>query len=180
MTFVVVTHDQEEAMTLSTRIAVMDQGEFQQIGTPTEIYEYPESRYVANFIGSANMFEGRVARHENDIVGVSVEGLPEPLRVEHATTLAEGARAWVAIRPEKMRITREAPPGSGLNVIKGEVEDIGYYGESSTYRIRVHPQLMLEITHPNTQRPRDGRHAAEWEESVYISWTPEAGVLLTH
>ena len=180
VTFIVVTHDQEEAMTLSTRIAVMDQGEFQQIGTPTEIYEYPESKYVANFIGSANMFEGRVAGQHEDITEVAVEGLENALRVEHATALAEGTRAWIAVRPEKMQISREPPAGDGINVIRGEVEDIGYYGESSTYRIRVNPDLRLDITHPNTQRPRDGRHVAEWDEQIYIGWTPEAGVLLTH
>ena len=180
VTFIVVTHDQEEAMTLSTRIAVMDHGWFQQIGTPTEIYEYPETRFVADFIGSANTFEGRVAGHSGNIATVAVDGLPEPLKVENAASLREGMPVWVAVRPEKMRIATEPFEGDDLNMIQGVVEDIGYYGDSSTYRIRVNPRIRLEITHPNLRRPRDGRHVAEWDETVYIGWEPEAGVVLTH
>ena len=179
VTFIVVTHDQEEAMTLSTRIAVMDHGWFQQIGTPTEIYEFPESRFVADFIGSANMFEGRVAGHDGDVASIDVEGLPEPLKAEHTASLREGMQVWLAVRPEKMRIATEPFDDSSLNSIRGSVEDIGYYGDSSTYRIRVNPEMRLEITHPNLRRPRDGRHVADWDETVYIGWVPEAGVVLT-
>jgi len=179
MTSVFVTHDQEEAMTLSTRIAVMDHGWFQQIGTPTEIYEFPESRFVADFIGSANMFEGRVAGHDGDVASIDVEGLPEPLKAEHTASLREGMQVWLAVRPEKMRIATEPFDDSSLNSIRGSVADIGYYGDSSTYRLRVNPGLRLAITHPNLRRPRDGRHVADWDETVYIGWVPEAGVVLT-
>ncbi len=179
VTFVVVTHDQEEAMTLSTRIAVMDQGYFQQIGTPTEIYEYPVTRFVANFIGSANMFEGRVASQEDEIAEVTVDTLPVPIRAEHAAPLAAGTRAWVAVRPEKVQLSREPFSQAGINMLEGQVEEIGYYGESSTYRIRINEDVRLEVTHPNLRRPRDGRHLAEWEDKVYVGWEPGAAVVLT-
>ncbi len=179
VTFIVVTHDQEEAMTLSTRIAVMEQGWFQQIGTPTEIYEYPESRFVADFIGSANMFEGRIAEQSGSIVTVGVKELAQPIRVEHTTSLQEGTQVWVAVRPEKIRIAREPFESPHLNTLQGKVEDIGYYGNSSTYRIRIHAEMLLQITHPNLHRPRDGRHLAEWDEMVWVGWEPEAGVVLT-
>ena len=180
ITFIVVTHDQEEAMTLSTRIAVMDQGAFQQIGTPTEIYEYPESRFVADFIGSANMFEGRVTGHSGNIATIAVDSLPDPVRVEYSALLHDGMKAWIAVRPEKIRLSKVPFDDASLNVVQGIVEEIGYYGESSTYRIRVNPGLRLEITHPNLRRPRDGRHVADWDETVYVGWEPEAGVVLTH
>ena len=101
ITFIVVTHDQEEAMTLSTRIAVMDQGRFSQIGTPTDIYEYPESRFVANFIGSANMFEGRVVENGKDFVTVKSTDSDVDFYIDHSTEVRENSSVWIALRPEK-------------------------------------------------------------------------------
>ena len=101
VTFVVVTHDQEEAMTLSTRIAVMNEGRFMQIGTPTEIYEFPDSREVANFIGSANMFEGRVTENGQDHVIVDCSKPACQFYVDHGVSIREGSKVWIAIRPEK-------------------------------------------------------------------------------
>jgi len=150
VTFVVVTHDQEEAMTLSTRIAVMDQGYFVQIGTPTEIYEYPETCFVA-----------------------------QPFQVEHPANIPVGAKVWVAIRPEKLLLSPTPITETGLNILKGIVDDIGYYGNSSTYRIRLQDDRIIQVTHPNQRRPRDARHVADWEDMVYLGWEPASGVLLT-
>src|SRR5688500_10204432 len=112
ITFIVVTHDQEEAMTLATRIAVMDKGVIRQIGTPTEIYEYPNSRFVAGFIGSINQFEGRVASAADGHVTVDCAGLDPPIEVAHdANGLSQGDKVAVAVRPEKIQISRDRPPG---------------------------------------------------------------------
>ena len=107
ITFVVVTHDQEEAMTLSTRIAVMETGKFMQIGTPTEIYEFPESRLVANFIGNANMFEGRVTEDGVDHAVFHSKKPECDFHIDHGISIQTGRKAWVALRPEKIKISKE-------------------------------------------------------------------------
>ncbi|MBX2884239.1 MAG: ABC transporter ATP-binding protein [Granulosicoccus sp.] len=178
ITFIVVTHDQEEAMTLSTRIAVMDQGEFVQTGTPTEIYEYPDSRFVAQFIGSANMFEGEVVDQSSDQTSIRVNGFEQPFLVEHDKKIDAGRKVWLALRPEKIQLHTDAIGGAGQNAMQGVVEDIGYYGNSSTYRIRLVNGDIVDVTHPNLRRPRDGRHIADWEQQVYLGWEPSSGVVL--
>lgn len=180
VTFIVVTHDQEEAMTLSTRIAVMDQGRFSQIGTPTDIYEYPETRFVANFIGSANMFEGRVA--ENGADYVIVDSVDSDIRfyIDHSADIRENIGVWIALRPEKIIVSDTAPEKSeDYNCVEGVVDDIGYLGNFSIYKIRLENGKIIEITHPNQSRPRHGRHLAQWEEKVYLKWYPSSPVLLT-
>ena len=109
VTFIVVTHDQEEAMTLSTRIGVMNHGEIVQVGTPSEIYEYPNSRFVAEFIGSVNMFEGRLIEDEPAYVRIETTELDAPIFVDHGVSSAPGATVWAAVRPEKILMSREKP-----------------------------------------------------------------------
>ncbi|MBT8434715.1 MAG: ABC transporter ATP-binding protein [Gammaproteobacteria bacterium] len=179
VTFVVVTHDQEEAMTLSTRIAVMDTGRFMQIGTPTEIYEFPTSRLVANFIGNANMFEGRVVENGQDHVVVESKHPDCNFYVDHGMSIAEGTKVWVALRPEKVLISNELPADSSSNSIKGTVNDIGYLGGTSTYRVLVEGDHMVEITSPNQIRPKDGNPPIDWDEEVFLSWKPSSSVVLT-
>jgi putrescine transport system ATP-binding protein len=179
VTFVVVTHDQEEAMTLSTRIAVMDEGQFVQIGTPTEIYEYPDNRFVANFIGSANMFEGRVQKRVDKNLVVNVPALKGELIVEYSAEIADGSKVWLAIRPEKMSISTTLTDTNSVNVLSGIVHDIGYLGSMSTYRIELEDKKIIDITYPNQHRPRDGKHLAEWDDKVYLKFDPSNVVLLT-
>lgn len=180
ITFIVVTHDQEEAMTLSTRIAVMDQGRFSQIGTPTDIYEYPETRFVANFIGSANMFEGRVEENGPDFVIVKTPDSNVSFYIDHSAAVREKTAVWVALRPEKILVSATAPEEqSEYNSIEGIVDDIGYLGNFSIYKIRLDDGRIVEITHPNQSRPRHGQHLAQWEEKVYLSWAAHSPVLLT-
>ncbi len=180
ITFIVVTHDQEEAMTLSSRIAVMDQGRFSQIGTPTDIYEYPETRFVANFIGSANMFEGRVKENGADYVIVQGVGSNVSFYIDHSAAVRENTAVWVALRPEKISVSATAPEDSAdHNFVEGIVDDIGYLGNFSIYKIRLDNGRIIEITHPNQTRPKHGRHLVEWEEKVYLSWAPHSPVLLT-
>ncbi len=178
ITFVVVTHDQEEAMTLSTRIAVMDDGRFQQIGTPTEIYEFPNSRQVANFIGNANMFEGRVTENGPDHVVIESKNPASNFYVDHGMSIQEGAKVWIALRPEKIRISNDPPTGGSSNTIKGTVDDIGYLGGLSTYRVRVDGDRILEVTSPNQMRPKDANPPIDWDDVVHLSWEPSSSVVL--
>ena len=179
VTFVVVTHDQEEAMTLSTRIAVMDAGEFEQIGSPTEIYEYPDSRMVADFIGSINMFEGRVTQNSSD--HISVSGSEEDIEffIDYGMSIKEGNKVWVAVRPEKMRLSKEPPTAKKANQIKGMVQDIGYLGDISIYRIKLASDRVIDVTVPNQIRPKDGKHVAYWEDKVYLDWDAASAIVLT-
>ncbi len=179
VTFVVVTHDQEEAMTLSTRIAIMDAGRFMQIGTPTEIYEFPNSRVVANFIGNANMFEGRITENGPDHVIVESKHPECEFYIDHGMSIQEGTRVWVALRPEKVRISKEPPVNGKANVIKGMVHDIGYLGGSSTYRVQAGGDHLIEITSPNMARPKEAKPPIDWDEEVYLSWDASSSVVLT-
>ncbi|MCP4335795.1 MAG: ABC transporter ATP-binding protein [Gammaproteobacteria bacterium] len=179
ITFVVVTHDQEEAMTLSTRIAVMEVGRFQQIGTPTEIYEFPNSRQVANFIGNANMFEGRVSENGPDHVIVDSHDPTCQFYIDHGMSIQEGSKVWIALRPEKVNISKTPPVDGGANTIKGMVDDIGYLGGTSTYRVKIGDDRIVEITSPNQLRPKDGNPPIDWDQEVYLSWQPSSSVVLT-
>ncbi|MCP4387676.1 MAG: ABC transporter ATP-binding protein, partial [Gammaproteobacteria bacterium] len=179
ITFVVVTHDQEEAMTLSTRIAVMEAGRFQQIGTPTEIYEFPNSRLVANFIGNANMFEGRVSENGPDHVIVESHDPTCQFYIDHGMSIQEGSKVWIALRPEKVNISKTPPVDGGANTIKGMVDDIGYLGGTSTYRVKIGDDRIVEITSPNQLRPKDGNPPIDWDQEVYLSWQPSSSVVLT-
>ena len=186
ITFVVVTHDQEEAMTLSTRIAVMNQGRISQVGTPSEIYEFPGNRFVADFIGSINLLEGRVAYETDDFVAVLCPELESELRIDHGPSVQEGQKVWVAIRPEKIAIRPDS--GGALpagNAVRGVVEGLGYLGSETIYRVRldgpgagsVAGGRMIEATAPNLTR--SARRAVDWDDPVVLTWDSAAGVVLT-
>mgnify|MGYP001201833738 FL=1 len=177
VTFVVVTHDQEEAMTLSTRMAMMDAGKFQQIGEPTEVYEYPESRLVANFIGSANMFEGRVTKSDADHVVVTSKELGVEFYTNHPMSIIEGTKVWVAVRPEKITLSKTSLDAT-TNQLKGVVVDIGYHGKTSTYRVRISNDQIIEVSVPSQKRPRGERHSIDWDEEIYLNWDQSSAVVL--
>ncbi len=174
-TFITVTHDQEEAMTMSTRIAVMEAGQIVQVDTPTGIYEYPNCRFVAEFIGSVNLFEGRVAERNGEDVRIETP-LGRPLRMRCSHPLALGTPVTVAVRPEKIRpcadYRDEAP-----NQIRGVVEDIAYLGDVSIYHVRVSPKQVATMTLANVQ-PRT-EQALTWGQEVAMEWSPTSGVVLT-
>ncbi|MEM9330412.1 MAG: polyamine ABC transporter ATP-binding protein [Pseudomonadota bacterium] len=176
ITFIVVTHDQEEAMTLSTRIAVMDAGDLVQIGTPTEIYEFPETRFVADFIGSANILEGQVIEEGADHVRVST-GLGE-IYIDHGQSVTAGSQIWVALRPEKIYLNTAPPKKKGPNQAKGIVDDIGYLGDTSIYKIRLEAGEIIDVTAPNLIRPMSRSHGITWEDTVYLNWEPSSAMLL--
>lgn len=179
VTFIVVTHDQGEAMTLSTRIAVMDAGQFVQIGTPTEIYEFPETRFIANFIGSANMFEGRVIEDGPDHVIVRVNEHEGRFYIDHGVSIKEGTKVWVALRPEKVKISKSPPAEPGPNQLRGVVHDVGYLGNISTYRVKLANNKIVEVTQANQSRPRTAQREVDWEDEVHLTWEPSSAVVMT-
>ncbi len=174
ITFVMVTHDQEEAMTMSTRIAVMDAGKILQVGRPHEIYEYPVSRMVGNFIGTANFFSAVVESREGKILTFRASGMDVPLTVEGDLPL--GTHASIMVRPEKIAMSRnEAAPGTP-NTLRGTVAEIAYLGDVSIYHIKLGSGATVMVTNANL------RHSAEpaltWDDVVTLSWHPGNAVVL--
>ena len=176
ITFVVVTHDQEEAMTLSTRIAVMNKGSFEQVGTPGEVYEFPCNRFVADFVGNINFFEAAVTECENQRVRLNCEALGGELIARCTQSPVNGSRQWVAVRPEKIFISKEAPSGGDLTVLKGVVHDLGYFGNLSVYRVQLNSGVMLQVSGQN--RNRSASRSVEWDDEVYLSWDISSAILL--
>ena len=175
ITFIVVTHDQEEAMTLATRIAVMDAGQFVQIGTPTEIYEYPNSRFVADFFGAINLFEGRADAGDPSRIVCAETGVLIHTEPVAGQVLPE--TLFVAVRPEKIRLSREAPAGERMTVMHGTVEDLAYYGNHSVYRVRTDQGKLVQVSSPNAHRSAE--LALEWDEPIHLSWPRDCSVVLT-
>ncbi len=178
VTFIVVTHDQEEAMTLATRIGVMNRGEIVQIGTPTEIYEFPVSRFVADFIGSVNMFEGRLVEDLPDRVRIQCDELGGVVYVDHGISAAPGAIVWAAVRPEKIEISRQAPAKTNENCVRGVVKEIAYMGDMSVYLVKIDSGRTMRVTLPNIERMSDDERIL-WDESVYLSWHESSPVVVT-
>jgi putrescine transport system ATP-binding protein len=176
VTFIVVTHDQEEAMTLSSRIGVMNHGEIVQVGTPSEIYEYPNSRFVTEFIGSVNMFEGRLIEDEPGYVRIQCDDFEAPIYVDHGVSAAPGATVWVAVRPEKVHIGREKPAYPD-NWAMAVVRDIAYMGDLSVYLLRLDSGKVIRVTQPNVFRHAEDR--ITWDERVYLSWHASSPVVVT-
>lgn len=163
-------------MTLATRIGVMNRGEIVQVGTPTDIYEYPTTRFVADFIGSVNMFEGTLVEDEPDHVRIASPELDAPIYVDHGISAAPGASISAAIRPEKINIAREKPEVRE-NVARGAVKEIAYMGDLSVYLVRIDSGKMVRVTRPNIVRHAEDR--ISWDETVYLSWHASSPIVLT-
>jgi putrescine transport system ATP-binding protein len=175
VTFVVVTHDQEEAMTLASRIGVMNHGEIVQAGTPAEIYEFPGSRFVADFVGSVNIFEGKLIEDEPEYVRIGSEEMGGSLYVSHGISAPPDATVWAAVRPEKIFMSTAAPDGTD-NVVRGTVQDIAYLGDLSIYLVRLPTGKVVRVTQPNTTRHPE---AITWDQQVYLSWDASSPVVVT-
>ena len=177
MTFLIVTHDQEEAMTVSDRIAVMNHGVIAQIGTASEIYEQPASRYVADFVGDINLIDGKVTAVDDGVATLSCQGVDATVVAEAGPGgIAVGADASFAIRPEKVQISLEPPPAGTPNVLTGEVWDIGYLGDISVYRVRLDGGSIVKATVANLTRIVE--RPITWEDKVFLTWPVDAGVIL--
>ncbi|RFB98227.1 polyamine ABC transporter ATP-binding protein [Rhizobium leguminosarum bv. trifolii] len=175
LTFVVVTHDQEEAMTMADRIAVMSHGKVVQVATPAEIYEAPNSRFVADFIGDVNIFDGKVASSGNGTVEISVDS-GFSVRVAASETPPAGSAVGFAIRPEKMRVTRQAPANASVNAARGELWDIAYLGDMTVFHVKLQSGKIVKASSLNAQRSVDDPFT--YDQDVWISFDENAGVLL--
>lgn len=168
ITFIMVTHDQEEAMTMSTRLGVMEEGRIRQIGTPNEIYEFPNSEYVADFIGSTNIFKGIITEESHEETIVKTDCLKTRIKLSYGAGLAVGSQATIAIRPEKI-IVQKSKPKNKFNWAQGTVQNIAYLGDVSIYYIEIKPsKKTLLVTIPNVKRQENS--GITWNDVVYISW----------
>ncbi len=173
ITFVVVTHDQEEAMTLADRIAVMDKGVIRQTGSPSEIYEFPSSRFVAGFIGAMNMFEGTVTETGQGLA-VAVGELGGHLVLAPGSA-SPGESVAVAVRPEKITLSRERPVVP--NTFPGQVKELGYFGKDSLYRIATPAGAVISVNSVNSRRSQHAR-AFDWDDKVWLSVDPSSIIVL--
>jgi putrescine transport system ATP-binding protein len=176
VTCVMVTHDQEEAMTMATRIGVMHDGKILQTGSPHEVYEYPNCRRTAEFIGTVNVFSGTVVENSADHVVIDAPELDREIYVDHGVSGAAGTAVWVAVRPEKMIIGTNPPPGE-YNHARGKVEEIAYVGGLSVYHVKTQSGMIIRASLANVDRLAEGR--LTWDDDVYLSWQPSAAVVLT-
>lgn len=174
-TFVIVTHDQEEAMTVASRVAVMDNGKIIQVATPDRIYETPNSVYVADFIGEVNIIDGTATPTGEESYALAWKDGQAPLTVTSPGSFSEGQTCHLAIRPEKVTINAEKPVGVD-NAVQGKVLDIAYLGNISTYYVELPSGAVIKAQSANTRRI--SRRAFTWEDTVWLSWTATAGVLL--
>jgi putrescine transport system ATP-binding protein len=175
-TFVFVTHDQDEAMALATRIAVMDHGRVVQVGTPSEIYEFPQSRFIADFVGTTNFFEGTVTGVESGQIRVHSPEAGGELLVDDLGRVNAGQRVWVALRPEKIKLSKQPAAGDRVNQLKGTVWELGYLGNRSTYRIKTPTGKVLTVLAQNDQRT--SQWSIDWSDEVYLSWNANAAIVL--
>jgi putrescine transport system ATP-binding protein len=176
ITFVFVTHDQDEAMALSTRIAVMNRGQTVQVDTPARIYEFPQNRFVADFIGTTNLFEGNVTSCEPGLITVHSAESGGALFVDDLGRFTVGQRVWVALRPEKIRLSKEPPADARVNRLKGTVWELGYLGNRSTYRIKTESGKLVTVFAQNERRESELR--IDWSDEVFLSWNANGAVLL--
>jgi putrescine transport system ATP-binding protein len=176
VTCVMVTHDQEEAMTMAHRIAIMDAGWIRQLGTPDEIYEQPSCRFTAEFIGSVNLIEGKIQDDEKDFITISSPALQHLAYVGHGVTGFEGQDVALALRPEKIVVSAEEP-SQPYNKVRGIIEEIAYFGSHSVFHVRLANGTELLANLANSQRWASERFT--WNDSVWLSWDDQAGVVLT-
>jgi putrescine transport system ATP-binding protein len=176
VTFVVVTHDQEEAMTLATRIGVMNHGEIVQVGAPRQIYEFPQSRFVADFIGSVNLFDGHLIEDEPDYVRVQCPELPVPVMIDHGISAPPNALLWIAIRPEKISLSRDTLSPTD-NCARGVIREIAYLGDLSLFLVRLESGREVRVTLANSSRKPEEQFTRE--TAVSLSWDASSPVVGT-
>lgn len=166
MTFVVVTHDQEEAMTMSSRVALLNDGLIEQVDTPRRLYEYPATRYAASFVGLSNLFEAKVVSHDDDLVTLWCDALDAELSVRHAQPLVPDMVVTVLVRPEKVSIT--APDAQADNSVVGVIENIAYLGDVSIYYCNLPNGQSVKFTQANVQPAAE--LPLDWGQKVRLGW----------
>lgn len=177
ITFIMVTHDQDEALAIATRCAVMNRGMLAQVATPSDLYEFPNSRFVADFVGSVNMFEGVLERDEQNEAVVRCADLSAPVYLDHGVTGARGSTVWVALRPEKIEMHKRGPgqqpfkmedAPQGANVVAGEIRDIVYLGSETNYEVELEGGRRVKTFRSNLTR-YDQEDFVE-DEPVWLAW----------
>ena len=185
VTFVMVTHDQDEALAMATRCAVMHRGLLQQVATPSDLYEYPANRFVADFIGSVNMFEGRLEVDEPGHAVVTSPALSAPIYVDHGVTGATGATVWAAIRPEKIEMLHRPEGGlppvvagvpDGHKVVPGMICHISYLGSETVYDVAVASGQRVKVLRSNVARYEE--QGFDWDQPVWLAWHPRSPAVL--
>ena len=174
VTCVMVTHDQEEAMTMASRMAIMNKGQFVQIGSPESIYEHPNSKFSAKFVGTVNIFEGILENNQNDSCTVRSQELEHPICINEGISGVTGVPVMIAVRPEKMALSTHS--NHSVNSCTGIVEDIAYMGNQSIYHVRLPSGKLVTATLQNTTRLR--KDMPTWEQKVTLSWEMESCVVL--
>jgi spermidine/putrescine ABC transporter ATP-binding subunit len=178
VTFVMVTHDQDEALAMACQCALMNRGVLQQVGTPSDLYEYPNNRFVADFIGSINLFEGRLTIDERSHAIIESAALGVPVYVDHGVTGATDAKVWVGIRPEKIDMSVEAPGESphGANRVAGVVHDYAYLGSETVYEVALASGSIFKVVRPNARRYEE--RAFSPGDAVWLTWEAQSPVVL--
>ena len=178
VTCIMVTHDQEEAMTMATRIGIMSEGQLLQIGSPAEIYDYPNCRFTAEFIGETNMFEGPVVVDEPDSVEIESADLGGRIHIDHGITGPKGMQVWASIRPEDVHLN-VTPQPAGPNVARGQVHDIAYLGSFSIYHVKLASGKIVKSMVAANHWHENGITPPTWGDTVYVGWRPDMPVVLT-
>lgn len=177
VTCVMVTHDQEEAMTMAERIAIMHQGWIAQVGSPMDIYETPASRLVCEFIGNVNLFDGEIIADDSDQAVIACAQLERPIYIGHGiTSLAENKQVTFALRPEKLLLSSEPPEleHQDYNWAKGIVHDIAYLGGHSVYHVELKEGVIVQAFIANSER---NVKRPTWDDQVYVHWVDDSGVV---
>jgi len=175
ITFIVVTHDQEEAMTMSSRIALLKDGRIEQVDSPRRMYEFPSTRYAADFIGSVNLFDGHVISHDNNIAVIHCEDADSNIMVHHSQPLTSGMPVTIAVRPEKMRVNTTIEEGQ--NELHGVIKEIAYLGDVSIYHVDLPGGKRIQFTQPNMLALAE--QPLTWEQEVRLTWHPSGCGVLT-
>ncbi len=170
VTCMMVTHDQEEAMTMATRVAIMAEGQLKQVGTPSEVYDFPNSRFTAEFIGETNIIEGYVSEYETDYVDIKSEEFPNPLRLGHGITGPEEAEIALSIRPENVMLSKTAPKNAEFNWAEGTVKEIAYLGSFAVYHIKLSTGKIIKSVVASSRWFLADETPPTWDDVVYISW----------
>ncbi|QNM95740.1 ABC transporter ATP-binding protein [Chitinimonas koreensis] len=176
VTCIMVTHDQEEAMTMAGRIAIMSEGKLKQVGGPREIYEYPNCRFTAEFIGTTNIFEGKLSVDEPDHVVIDSAELPRGIYVDHGITGPKGMTVWYSVRPEDVTLCRNKPEAQ-YNWAEGTVHDIAYLGSHSVYHVKLASGRIVIANVPSSHWGDD--KPATWGDPIVVKWSDREGVVLT-